>query len=346
MLPTDLNFFSSNYCSDPFFSRSNFLMNEETEEFIDESLELKSSEGIDIGNDQEMTVEQKHAYLCELILNKKFKEAVNFHKKDITSSFSEKLFEQKILNYISESNLTHENIKEIFAEFQTVLSEKTGMGVTYGENSFSVYSFLYSHSSSPKTPSDEQLKVLQISLAKNLQILKADEQKEIKSKELESRALRVTLSTLAIMTAASRGYHNSGFLTLSLPILPIFKTPKHLLGATAGVIAYTAGADATTACALGISTSLLAHHVPMIASLFQQVVIRVNPIAETGINGICVVVESLIKPVDLAMKKLDNGIMWLDRQRIFDNRATQFVLNTINTAGQTVAPKINNWLFK
>ncbi len=333
MLPTDLNFFAPNYCSDPFFSRANFLMNEETEEFIDKPLESKSSENIEIVNDQEMTLDQKHTHLCELILNKKFEEAIVFYKENLASSLSQKLFKEKLSHTFSESGLTYENLKETLNEFHQVLSEKTGLNITYGENSFSCHHF-------SKPDIDKQLKTFQWQLAEIVNFSLTN-----KSKEPKSTAFKVALSSLGIIIAVSRGDVYSGSTFLLMPLLPIFKASKHLLGATTSVIAYAAGADATTAYALGISASVLAHNVPNIASLFQRIVVKTNPIVKTGLNGIVAVGDGLAKGMDFIIQKVDGGIMWLDRRGAFDNRATRFTLNIINTAPQTVKSKINSWLF-
>ncbi len=295
MLPTDLNFFAPNYCSDPFFSHSNFLMNEETEEFVDKTLER-----IDLVNDEEMTLDQKYTNLSELILNKKFEEAVFFYKKDMTHFFSTRLFEEKFSHYISESNLTRADIKETLIQFVTALGSKTGMAISgiYGKR----ITFQF-----PNAGADKQLLQLQASLTRMLLKVNENEYKSI--------------------TSTSWVAHP---ITASPAASPTFKIPKYLFGSAVSAIAYTAGYNLVTASGAGISMSLLTPYltpyVLTIASLFQKVVVRADTLIETGVNGI----------FDFVITKIDNTIMWFDHRGTFDNRATQSVLNRTNIESEHI----------
>ncbi|HAB99275.1 MAG TPA: hypothetical protein DCE71_05590, partial [Parachlamydiales bacterium] len=169
------------------------------------------------------TLDQKYTNLSELILNKKFEEAVFFYKKDMTHFFSTRLFEEKFSHYISESNLTRADIKETLIQFVTALGSKTGMAISgiYGKR----ITFQF-----PNAGADKQLLQLQASLTRMLLKVNENEYKSI--------------------TSTSWVAHP---ITASPAASPTFKIPKYLFGSAVSAIAYTAGYNLVTASGAGIS---------------------------------------------------------------------------------------------
>ncbi len=332
MLPTDLNFFAPNYCSDPFFSQSNFLRNEETEEFIDEFSSSVSSE--EIVNDAEMTPSQKHKKLYKLILEKKTEEATNFYRSEIANPYFVeenflnnvsdeiiKFYEKEIPgSFLEESSkkdcLDHiSKTREIVDEFQKKLIEKTGarawiyekkVPLAFSHESsgpryyyYRVLPTLSSFVSSSSALDKQDLLPLQLSLAEISNSLQKYQPQKSESTELYSPLIwKTSLIALTIIPVFSHG--NLRPLATSLVALPLFEAPKHLFGATSAVVASAAGCEFTTAIGIGISMSLLAHKVPAVASLFERTVIRTSPALKMGIKSVATGTELAAKGIVLA----------------------------------------------
>jgi hypothetical protein len=257
----------------PFSTSSNYLYNnysteEESENGINLSLSPSETEeaefhtesppAVDPVNDLEITPNSEYTKLCNLVLDKKFKEAINLYTKGLSHFFSKKMFKKEFSNCTTKRELPYENIKKILNE-----------------------SFIFLINS--HIDDERNLEKFFIPL---IEILKKTSMKHTITTEIESSALRVALVSLFIIKAAYSHGHYIPFTLAAVPLimLPMFKEPKNLLGVVTGVIAYTMDYHSATALGVSLFTSEIARRLPIITSLFKKVMIRINPVIDTAIR--------------------------------------------------------------